>query len=429
MKEIFALILSRYNHLLIVLCSLIAMILMSSLLGFTQGMFPEQHLLPDSYTYIDAANLLYEKFQPHPIRPIGIAFLMGIPNLFFETISLGQYTTYNLLLNFALWLGSVLMINRSLLVFVGKRTAFLFTLLFIGCIGNLINSFFLLSETLTTFLLSLFAYYLIRYEKSKSHNFLVWAGIIINLSVLVRPGLQYVAFVVSIIIIFKLIRNNIKIFSLYLWLFLSLFTIAVQIGMMKSSYGNNTVSYIDKLAWYYYLGAQSKAEKDTITYDKVKSERKNDFEKITWSEKQKMSSLDLKEQISNNSSLILSNYIQNIYQNSTSGSTLVFYVNPKFKDLQKASNGINYKLYVISKLQNICMVFISVIMMIMILFHKTLRNFSFVIILSLILYTILTSGISFWQGDRFHIVFYPLTLLLLVFVLNKTKVLQSVFKH
>ena len=236
-----------------------------------------------------------------------------------------------------------------------------------------------------------------------------------NITILFRPGVLYLAGLASLFLLFYLV--SIKEFNIkkYTPFILSLVFVGIQFISIYQTYGNVTPSYIDKLTWYYYLGGEAMSKASGTNYMDERKMRKNKVKSLSWSETSTLSKNDLKAQVSNNLDHIFIEYLHNLYENSSSGSTAVIAAN-KFKSKEQNLIKISYRLYELSKYQNIFFVLLSAVAFVLMLFYRKSINIAMLISFGCVSYIFLTSGISFWQGDRFHIVFYPLVILTILYL-------------
>ena len=125
---------------------------------------------------------------------------------------------------------------------------------------------------------------------------------------------------------------------------------------------------------------------------------------------------DLQFQMQYHPFVVLKYWVINIKNNATGGSIIL----PSLSDLQNQKGG-NNMLYGLSQIQNILMVILSLILPIYFLLRRRKLDYFIIATSFLIWYILLTSGISYFQGDRFHLVFYPLVLMQVAFILFKKK--------
>jgi hypothetical protein len=256
-----------------------------------------------------------------------------------------------------------------------------------------------------TFLLILAAYFFLQYEKSRKNVFFALAASILNFSVLIKPGMLYIALLVSGIFILKEIfkRNSFR--KIHLTFLLSVLLIFGQCTAIYLKYGNFTISYIDKTTWYYYLGAKAMVQKTNSDFFEERERRHERLRKLNWREISNEANRDIKYQIVNNPDNLLRAYGGNLYRLSIAGSTSILLNKKATNDFSKKS--IMHVFLLISRVQNFLYVLFG-FLLILSAFIKKAWSFPLGFALGCFAYLFFTSGISFWQGDRFNLVFFPL---------------------
>lgn len=142
----------RFPILLIVLGLLVLMAL-NLLLQLSAQTF----IYPDSFSYFDAATDLFIKLRGHCYRPIGMAFISGLPYVFCaKGTAIFGWSFY---VNVWCWLGSAVLIFTMLKQQMAANLAFLSALVFLLCVGPATICFHLLTENIYTFLMLLFLFF------------------------------------------------------------------------------------------------------------------------------------------------------------------------------------------------------------------------------------------------------------------------------
>jgi hypothetical protein len=238
-----------------------------------------------------------------------------------------------------------------------------------------------------------------------------------NFLVLVRPGMIYLTFIFNMVLIGYLIRYKISpTLKISLPMLFTIVMIFMQAFTIYKTYGNFTVSYIDKYGWYLYLGAQSNADATGVSFFTEKDIRSTILYSLPFKEQHGLAKKDMRFQLKSHPKLVLGNYIHNVYDNIVIGNTFI----AKAKDLVGVPyyNYVRYYLYLIAKAQNILFSILGLFLSFFIVFRYKMMNLSLFMSSAIICYTILTSGISLGQGDRFHLVFYPLVLIVFSYFLT-----------
>ena len=198
---------------------------------------------------------------------------------------------------------------------------------------------------------------------------------------------------------------------------MSLILVFFQIYSLKKNYGDYTISYIDSITYYNYLGAKADCLKKNLDYLPEKNERAKYLITLSQHEIRSVANKDLKVQLKDNKFNLFKAYLFCIYSNSSKGS---YIVSSCINDKQTSYFDVFHFLFkAISKVQNIVFTSVGIILAFYCLLSKK-RKDSFILILSTsILYLFFMSAISCFQCDRFHIVLYPLIILLFAHFYNK----------
>lgn len=412
---------------LIIIGFIVFITVSASLQLFTNAYSPE-YIPSDTYTYIRASKSLYGELKPDFARPMGYSILSGLPHLVYAEPSLNQMISWNFFFNLILWIITILTLFAALRLHLNKKGSLLLTVAFILCVGNVAQISVLLTETLACCLLTLIGYQLLSFYKKKIDLNLAYAVALMNFLVLVRPGMIYLAFFFNIIFIgffFKhKVAPSLKILLPVICSVLMVFSYALAV---YNTHDKFTVSFIDKEAWYLYLGAESKAAAINVSFLEVREIRRNIIYHLPFKDRYELAKNDLKSQLLSNPKLILDNFVSNIFDNIIVGNIRISGADD-YCDIPYF-NYIRYYLYLISKAQNILFSILGIFLTLFLFIRFRLLSLSGFMSCIIICYILLTSGISFWEGDRFNIVFYPLLLIVLSYILteyrwfNKNKLL------
>ena len=140
---------------------------------------------------------------------------------------------------------------------------------------------------------------------------------------------------------------------------------------------------------------------------------------MPYKDRYELANKDLEKQLKSHPKLIFKNFRNNILDNIVVGNMRIAIA----EDYSKVPyfNYVKYYMYLISKAQNILFSFLGLFLTLLFLIRYRLLSLPLLMSCAIIFYIIMTSGISFWQGDRFHIVFYPLVLIVLSYILSEYK--------
>lgn len=382
---------------------------------FGMQLFQQNFIFGDTKSYILAAQELFLKHKLNSQRPLIISFINGFPLLFGFSKSVLFF--WSLSINLFCWFAIILVVFLICEERANSKLAFQVALIFVFCIGNLFIAFHLLSETIFTFLL-IFVFYLThKYFKKRKNIFLLISIFILILMIMIKP----LAFGLFFILMFFVYKQWREVFfnSFSFLIYGSLLLLFFQMNGLKKQYGNFTVSYIDSFTYYNYLGTRADCLKNNLEFKQGLNFRYIYFSTLTDSVQKKIASEDFKFQLKNNKINLFKAYFINLFINSSKGSASVFGCENKDKTI--CFEGLKLFFKIISKIQNCIFSIIAILLSVYYLIIKRSELIIKIISLSII-YIIAISAISSDQGDRFHIVTYPLILILVAkFIQDNSK--------
>lgn len=369
----------------------------------------------DQSSYFEAAKLFYRNFEAHPYRTIGYPLFLGLPEL------LGMQAPYGywpIILNIIFLIGIIgvfLIIEKELKIPVALFTAISLAL----CFGFIKNMRFALTETGFSFflLLALLKLYqlLTQYKPKGFFYFFFFMGV----ATLFRPGFYlFTLAMVPLFIFYQFLFKKLTVKGTILIFLALMLTLGVQSFMMKKSFDTFRLSYIDDLAWYRYSGALSSTihnqncfSNDCFRREQFKRDRI--IENLSEEEMSAIAKEDRKD--------ILMNKTKSFYK----AMKVVISAN-LLSGCVKEDKNIFLHHWTLTN--NLMLSLLPILLYgIFILIPRLRKSLSleihivFLFILFYIFYTIITSAISSQQGDRFHIVFYPVSLLLISILLKKIR--------
>jgi hypothetical protein len=397
----------KYEYLLLIIASLWLMFF-AFLLQYNQ----QTYIFPDSYSYLLSIKQFFFEFKLNDHRPFLFSLLNGIPLLF--NLSIDTIFEWSFFLNIISWLGIILLIYKISSTFINREKAFIFSLIYVFLIGSLGIVFHLLTETFFTFFLTLIIYQFRKFELTKNNKYLSYAIALLFLSLLIKPILKFFVLVVIIFYykdVFELIKSK---FSILIYLSISL--VFFQMYSLRKTYGIFTISTIDASTYYNYLGTKADCFKNNIEFEQGHNQRHLYFSKLSLLEKKEVAIEDLKQQIKSNKINLLKTYFSNLYINTSKGSASVFGCDNKMNT--RYFSVVQFVFKAISKIQNILFTLFGVIVSIIILRRNEQEEKTLKIVSLAILYLFFISGVSSDQGDRLHIVFFPLVIILMAKFFN-----------
>ncbi|HLP63159.1 hypothetical protein [Flavobacterium sp.] len=335
-----------------------------------------------------------------------MALIQGFPFLF--GCGKNELFIINIFINLFFWIATSVFIFKILNVYLNKKKAFLISSMNLVLIGSAICVFDLLAENIYIFFIVLAIFFLQKHYTTYQFKYLAFCLSILVFSMLIKPGSKLLALCFVIFYFRQLIRNyKQKSMSFF---YASWMLVMFQCYSVKQHYGDFTISYIDSITYYNYLGSKASCLKEGKELDQSQNPRGEYFFSLKYDEMGKVAFNDVLNQIENNTFNLVYAYMSDVYDNSTAGNTALYYsVNLKSNSYFESFKAFFFK---VSKWQNRIITFIGFFLAVF-LIYKFFRSDKVIVACSFfVLYTIFLSGISCSQGDRFHFVFYPFVLIL-----------------
>lgn len=335
----------------------------------------------DSRCYRSVSNWIFESAESSHIevRPYLYPLFLGI------TLKIGVW--FLILSQALMWLVTVNLTFLSANIILNKKKlSWLPTLIVLLNFSLIGMSFHALTEVITTFLLSILIYITVKKkDKLLGFNFLYKLLFLLALLTIIRPVFYPILILATLAIIvlkFKpLIRRGLNI----LFLFLVISPVLLQLAIMYKNYNVFTVSNVGSNTFKYYFVAQIHQNVSHLT-------RKESIDLVSGT-----SPIEDKMFVFNHLKLSAHEFLFNVKNNINAVSyyskDLLNNRNTFFSGLMKKINNLYLKIHVF---------FFPVVLVVFLvsLFYSRI-DLPILIILSLISYgVILSSGLSFHQGDR-----------------------------
>ena len=379
----------------------------------------------DTWSYYSAAINFFHHFKADPMRTLGYPVLIGIPLIF----NAGTDTLYlwAIFLNLVAWILTSLFIFNTLILVTKKNISILTTAIFIMCVGNIEYVYLVLSETIYTCLITGVVYFIVVYFLRKKINSLAWAFLLFSVSLLIRPTLWPIyPFVIGIVVYVgvKSIRlfQRKAIFYYFLIFFMGLGLISFQLRMMKRDFGEYTISFNGEKTLYEYLGSYASHLGDKTDFKTEKDKRLITMIKCInggqWKKMDSICGADLKYQLKNNTGNLCKALKIDIAANT---------FEPGFFNISNISkwfffDAVKNACIWLSYWQNVLFTgfcFISIGLIIILRKKLGIEKAKIALInWGIAMLIIFISAISFWQLNRFHIVFTPLVLINVALLLD-----------
>lgn len=392
----------RYS-LLLVLIGLLWLVVLNVLLQLDK----QTLLYPDASNYLESAQKMYLKFTGHYYRPMVMAFITGLPYLFGSSDA--GILQWSLIVNVMCWLGTSLLLFQIANDFLKTKVAFVVAILPFFIIGNAVLNYHLLTENIYTFFIVLAFYSLFRYYKTNNFWFLSFSLSLLLSSMLIKPGAKFLAILILLFFI-KTVLKNYKDKAMIL-LYGSVLMILIQLVGMKVQYGDFTLSYIDGVTYHNYLFSKAECFKNGKEYHQINNPRAEYLFSLLFTDQKRVAKEDAIRQIKTNFPNVVKAYFDNLLENTKSGNACVF-------DLENKRGSSDFTFWKtvafnLSKWQNRLFTVLGVLVSLYFV-RKIFATKSLYALMALfVLYTIILSGISCGQGDRFHVITFPIVFLLL----------------
>jgi len=394
--------------------------------------------VPDAQSYVNAGKYFWLQQKLHFFRTWGYPLIAGLPLVFTENENTAR--AFLILCNFIFFTGSVLLLFHIIQETANKILAWIGSILFLLSPGIVFIQFAVLTESLFIFISLLAIRYFQLYTRNAQPKYLVWFYLFICYAAAIRPIYFYLCIILLpwLFVIFYRRKFNWKFPTAIAGIFI-LF-ILLPMFAMKRSYGVFTFTHNSGYVLYHYIGSYAASIPGSTQikmYDSFdKAEKALDArygvqktEDILWTKRDSLYRSEFKQLLRTKFKSFLVAYIFNLKENATSAS--------HFLPLNAKSNKANHNLATLSKWENMAMSIIGFLLFPCFIFFgfvQVLRKKGnnlfreqnvFVAILGLVLMAF--GALSFWQGDRFSIVYYPMVLILVAAVLqtfNKQKTAQ-----
>jgi hypothetical protein len=390
----------------------------------------------DAHSYRNAAAFLYFKNGLlHPTRPPIFPAFLSIP-LFFGASKTTQVVFVAILNGFFHFL-TLGILYKMLARVLNPRWAFGLGLLYALNLGTIAINCQALTEPLYTLILLLGAYFFQTYLFSgKKMPFLHAAWCAFYLSLGVRPTLLPLFFVLSPFVFYFFWKETKGIFQPILALVLPWSVYFLWVSQMNTLYGTPRISNIGELAYFTYfvpyvyaIDSQTTWKGRIETFDRLRRPRMNAYEGRDTLPSTPYQALvaearsELKTVILTKPKKVIITYFHHLVSNSVAYSLSIYYAeNIEKKTIFPTVKAV-FKL--VSRIQNI---FWSGLLLLVfpLFFLFSVKNLGYSsaifvgVVLSVALWVVCISGLSFTQADRFNIVTVPLVLLIFSIFLKKT---------
>lgn len=394
------------------------------------------HKSEDPVSYELAAEYLYQEGRAHLTRPYFFPLLLGLPYLFKATSHTLDVVAY--FEQFLFWLLTVIFFYKSAKLILCPKKSFIFTLLFLSFVGNLILSTQKYSEPLFGLLLIISCYFLLKFQIFKENKYILFSFISCCFSAVTRPTTAPIVDLVLILLLFYFVfLKKYWIFGIKILLSWCLI-IGFQLVLMKKTHNTWRISNIGGSTYYLYLGAYSEIfdkantwEAKTALYRVEKIRRLHEIPNISWwmnqpdtiktnwDSVQNVFKQDFYKQLTQQPKSLILSYARSIISNSRSGIAKDYYPEGKAFPYELKYQFIRYFTAIQSGL---IMLLLCTLCFVIFCSNKYRKNIYCLFIVFTSSYIVLISGISFAEGGRFHQPIIPLVLLLCIYIAQDYKI-------
>ena len=373
---------------------------------------------PDSATYLDVGKWLLKEIsfneakESIAIRPFFYPLIVATLERI-HPLSLAIF-------QFILWQSQILIVYCfSVKLTKSRYVSIIFALISAIIISSICISLHALTETLASFLIAFSILALACYIYKKKYRYIVLHLLALSLCSVTRPSIIYTYFFSSAVIIFFLKKRYIV---TILIIMLTLVPIFTQCYIIKNKFNSFKISFVDILTINDYFLSRFELYKKNIERDvnrnfyirKVRDVRRMYISNVITQEGYSGAAKKVKKDIVDNISKyhveFFKQFLDLILENSTQASSFV---------------NDNRILYFATLFQSKLLMTINIISALLFLLTiAAIKNKSVMIdgytmfslpVLFCIYFTYLSIGVTFWQGDRFLIPIYNMSIMLFVY--------------
>jgi hypothetical protein len=370
---------------------------------------------PDVSTYSNAAKDLFLQHRLNDIRPIGISAIVGLPLIVdAHFTNFAQWTWF---VNFCCWIGTLLLFYDCVYKLCNARYAKIASLVLASHISLVVYSTLGLSETCFVFILMCIAKQVLLYCINRQPIYLQWLCVFLLISISIRPTMLYFSVLLFLVILFySLYQKKYVVVGTTLLCIVYVHLYQLQ---MQAQFGRYTFSFIGNTTVMYYLNNRAKQLQNNSNFTTETNAINQQIKNLTIAQKDQFAVADIKQQLQHNCGNVIVAATWNLLENSSKGNPLL--TQPLVESTIFYS--VFYKLCLfVTQIQNILFSIITLIALPFIRYKcksklpKHIYNYAQFVCL-LCLYVMGISAISFYQHDRFHVVFAPLLLLLITSII------------
>lgn len=377
----------------------------SMVMAYVLGLFSADatgFLTGDSLSYLELAT----RGGTDPYRTFLYPALLAMLKSYFPSTYFLQAVFFT---QFALWILTAWMSMLILRRYVSTLMVLLISATWILNPSYLVYTHLVLTETLFNFLLISSLFFVLKNETKRDYDDYI-SYFLFCLLPQVRPGFLPFLILFSIYHAVRLIRKW-EWIPLIVFTILFCTTIVYPVMRFKETYHRYNLSFIGDLTIYRYLNSQTLAlvHQTTIGQEMAANDRisAGHLDQPVWQQAawQRASAGKTFRQYPVQS---LQAYGLSLFSNSHSG-------NHYLQDIRANAKSTDERIFNLSRAINLCyslllMIITLVVLLLWVSGHRIQKHTDFLHVLFLLAvccFLFFSSGISFWQGDRFHVPWMP----------------------
>lgn len=369
---------------------------------FLSDIKPSEDLMfafPDARSYLGVGNWLFGNDYTEEVTYWLSVRPFLYPLIVLSCLSLGGYKAL-LFCHFVFWILAFLFVYKSIKMMSNTRAACIGSFFYLCNFSTILATYHALTETAILMLFS-FLIYLVVKNRAELFHLKTFHKVlfVLVLMVLIKPVFSIPMFTLLAIGLMLHFKKYWKVPKRFFLLLLILIPILVQMSFIKYNYDKFTVSVISGDTIKLYLMAQSYAASEEAM---DLSEARLEFRKIK--------DEDYKTWIMDHPGIIYENYKNNLGNNIQAYPVFLAYPEElTYKPLKLLTENIYFLLFRLHKF----MFYFSIPVLIF-LFIRLERKEAFVFLIgaAFLAYFILTTGVSFYQGDRLVLPSWGVTIIL-----------------
>jgi hypothetical protein len=369
----------------------------------------------DTLSYLDASNQLNTAHTFHPTRCVAYPILLLLAQRVFSN---GPYFFYVLYMLQAVMLWYVVLLQyRWLKAIISEQSALVLTVLGLCNVSLFLYASFLLTEIPCLFFIALSFENTRHFLLHNKQQSLFAAAFLFGVAILFKPGLFPYLCIVGVLLLLRALFNKFSYKLVMIFFFGALIPLSIQFLGMYQSYGSFKLSYISDITYYRYwhtsvLSLHQKKDILPLMYTRdslVYAISTSPYSAFTYNDFSTAVAQERSFLLQHHPGLMGKSFLMNLFSNFHTGNTI-----PKALPNNIAQTAHWPRLFF-----NITRVFnmVYIVVLLSIAFFAFRKRKAVIpskpyavlalILLTFSLFAFLISGVSFYQGDRFNVIWMP----------------------